>query len=160
MTRCARPGALCLLVLAALFPVHDSPAGESSSDVEFFTSPETEKLGLPFSDAVRVGSLLYASAIGNVPGTLSVVPGGIEAETKQTLENLRRVLERNGSSLDRVVKCTVMLTDMSEWSGMNAAYATFFAKPYPARTSFGVSGLSIGARVEIECIATVGARTR
>ena len=110
----------------------------------------------PFSSAVRVGNMLYLSGqIGTLPnGTL--IPGGIEAETRQTMENIRGVLERSGSSLDRVVKCTVMLADMREWGAMNTVYASFFPTHKPARSSLGVNGLALSARVEIECWATVG----
>jgi reactive intermediate/imine deaminase len=89
-------------------------------------------------------------------GASGLVAGGIKAETKQTLENIRAVLERNGSSLNEVVKCTVMLADMGEWGAMNEVYVTFFARDrMPARSAFGVSGLALNARVEIECLATV-----
>ena len=109
--------------------------------------------GLPFSEAVEVGSLLYlAGQIGSgADGRL--VTGGIAAETRQTLANMRTVLERHGSSLARIVKVTVMLADMSEWAAMNAEYVTFFGRNLPARSAFGCNGLALGARVEIECIA-------
>ena len=84
-----------------------------------------------------------------------MVPGGIAAETKQTMENIRRTLEENGSSLDKVVKCTIMLEDISEWQAMNEVYVTFFPNHKPARSAFGTNGLALGARVEIECLATV-----
>jgi reactive intermediate/imine deaminase len=85
-----------------------------------------------------------------------LVSGGIKAETKQTMENISRLLERNGSSLNQVVKCTVMLADISERDAMNEVYVTYFAKDrMPARSAFGVSGLVLGARVEIECWATL-----
>lgn len=130
--------------------------GKSSSSVEYLTSPERAALNLPFSDAVRVDNLLFLSGcLGVAPGASAVVPGGIKAETKQTLENMRSILERNGSSLDRVVKCTVMLADIGEWADMNSVYLTFFPGNRPARASFGVGGLALGARVEIDCIATV-----
>ena len=110
----------------------------------------------PFSDAVRVGDMLYLTGQLGTDGASGLVPGGIKAETKQTMENIRRVLEQNGSSLDQVVKCTVMLTDMSERSAMSEVYVTYFAKDrLPARSAFGVSGLALGARVEVECLATV-----
>lgn len=110
----------------------------------------------PFSDAVRVGHMLYLSGKLGTDGASGLVSGGIKAETKQTLENIRSVLERSGSSFDQVVKCTVMLADMSEWGAMNEVYVTYFAKDrMPARSAFGVSGLALGARVEIECLATV-----
>lgn len=113
----------------------------------------------PFSPAVRVGNLLFLSGqIGTRTenGQTALVPGGIEAETRQTLDNIREVLERSGSSMDRVVKCQVMMADMAEWPRMNAVYATYFPGPKPARSSWGASGLALGARVEIDCTATVG----
>lgn len=110
----------------------------------------------PFSDAVRVGHMLYLSGKLGTDGSSGLVSGGIKAETKQTMENIRRVLEQSGSSFDQVVKCTVMLADMSEWGAMNEVYVTYFAKDrLPARSAFGVSGLALGARVEIECLATI-----
>jgi 2-iminobutanoate/2-iminopropanoate deaminase len=113
---------------------------------------------LPFCEAVRVGDHLYLSGqLGAPPGDLThVVPGGIEAETRQALENVRAVLARQGLSIDRVFKCTVMLADMGEWAAMNRAYVAFFGTHRPARSSFGTSGLALGARVEIECIAWAG----
>ena len=113
--------------------------------------------GMPFSMAVRVGNLVYLSGqIGNVPGTRTVVSGGIREETRQTLGNIRTTLEAAGSALDRVVKCTVFLADISEFPAMNEVYATFFPADPPARSTVAGSGLAFGARVEIECIATVG----
>jgi 2-iminobutanoate/2-iminopropanoate deaminase len=113
---------------------------------------------LPFCEAVRVGDVLYLSGqIGSPPhDPMHLVPGGVEAETRQALENVRDVLERAGVGLDRVFKCTVMLTDMKEWEAMNRAYLAAFAGHKPARSSFGTSGLALGARVEIECVAWVG----
>lgn len=111
---------------------------------------------LPFSEAVRVGNMLYLSGKLGTDGSSGLVAGGIKAETKQTMENIGRVLERSGSSFDQVVKCTVMLADMSDWGAMNEVYVTFFAPDRrPARSALGVNGLALGARVEIECLATV-----
>jgi len=111
----------------------------------------------PFSPAVQVGNLLFlAGQIGtaaNAQGT--VVPGGIQAETRQTMQNIKEVLEKSGSSLDRVVKCTVFMADMREWDAMNEVYATYFPRNKPARSALGANGLALGARVEIECIAAV-----
>ena len=110
----------------------------------------------PFSDAVRVGHMLYLSGQLGTDGTSGLVSGGIKAETKQTMENIRSVLERNGSSLDQVVKCTVMLADMSDRAAMSEVYVTYFAKDrLPARSTFGVNGLALGARIEIECWAAI-----
>lgn len=110
---------------------------------------------LPFSPAVRVGNLLFLSGQIGTTANGGLIPGGIEAETRQTLENIRDVLQRTGSSMDRVVKCTVMLADMRDWATMNSIYVSFFPGQKPARSSFGATGLALGARVEIECIATV-----
>ena len=101
-----------------------------------------------------------ALSITGIPGAKipfePLVPGGIKAETRQALENIRTVLERHGSSLDRVIKCTAMLADMQEWAAMNEVYVTFFPKHLPARSAFGTTGLAFNARMELECIATVG----
>jgi 2-iminobutanoate/2-iminopropanoate deaminase len=112
---------------------------------------------LPFSAAVRVGPLLYLSGQIGMDTTGHLVPGGISAETRQTLENIRTVLEHNGSSLDRVVKCTAMLADIHDWDAMNQVYVTYFRHHLPARSAFAASGLVFGARIELECMATAGA---
>lgn len=125
--------------------------------IEFLTSPETEALALPFSDAVRVGDMLYLSGqIGNLPGEMEVVPGGIAEETRQTMENIKAILERNGSSLDRVVKCTAFLADIGEWQSMNEVYRSYFSENPPARSAFAASGLALGAGIELECMAVAG----
>ena len=110
----------------------------------------------PFSDVVRVGDTLYLAGKLGTDSTGKLAAGGIKEETRQTMENIRAVLEKNGSSLDHVVKCTVMLIDMKEWADMNSVYVTFFKKErMPARSAFGVSGLALNGRVEIECIAVL-----
>jgi reactive intermediate/imine deaminase len=115
--------------------------------------------GLPFSSAVRVGDVIYLSGqIGNRIGTRELVPGGIAAETKQTLENIGTILQAAGSSLDRVFKCTVFLADIADYAAMNEVYAGFFPRDPPARSTVAGSGLALGARVEIECMAMVGRR--
>ena len=111
---------------------------------------------LPFSEAVRVDDLLFLSGmLGNQPGTSTLVAGGIQAETRQTLENIKAVVLKHGSTMDRVLKCTVFLADMAEWGAMNEVYVTFFPVNKPARSALGASGLALGARVEIECIAHI-----
>jgi 2-iminobutanoate/2-iminopropanoate deaminase len=140
-----------MLVAASVFAA-DKP---KPTRVEYLNSERTQTR--PFSEAVRVGNTLYLSGvIGLAPKSDALAPGGIEGQTKQVLETIKSVLERNGSSLDRIVKCTVMLADMSERAKMNAVYVTFFEKHLPARSLLGVNGLTLGAQVEIECIATVG----
>jgi 2-iminobutanoate/2-iminopropanoate deaminase len=126
--------------------------------LKFIVSRATTDAGLPFSDAVQAGDVLYLSGqLGNEPGTMRLVPGGIAAETRQMMTNIARVLEQNGLSFDDVFKCTVMLGDMSEWRAFNEVYLEYF-KPgrLPARSAFGCNGLALGARVEMECWAWVG----
>lgn len=117
--------------------------------------PENAALGLPFCSAVRVGDMLYLSgALGNRPGSLTLVPGGIASETKQTMENIGAVLAHCGLGFSDIVKATVFLADMSEWSAFNQIYVGYFAEgQLPARSALGCSGLALGARLEIECIA-------
>jgi reactive intermediate/imine deaminase len=122
-------------------------------DVEYYPFPTATSL--PFSAAVRVGNMLYVSGQMGTDASLKIVPGGIEAETRQTLANMKAILERHGSSLDRVVKCMVMMADMSEWQAMNAVYVQHFQEHLPARSAFGAAALALGGRVEIECMATV-----
>jgi reactive intermediate/imine deaminase len=130
---------------------------EPLAGVRFDRSPETAAADLPFSDAVRAGGLLFVSGqLGVRPGERALVPGGIEAETAQALDNIRTILERNGSGLERVVKCTAFLADMEEWARMNAVYRRHFPSALPARSALGVAGLAYGARIELECIAAAG----
>ena len=150
--------ALIVALLCVALSVSAAPAGEKKAPrPEFFPSPAAAMRVLPFSEAVRVGEMLYlAGQIGTKPGTRDLAPGGIAGETRQSLENIKAVLERRGSSLDRVVKCTVFLADIGEWQAMNEVYITFFPKDPPARSALGASGLAYGARVEIECLAVAG----
>lgn len=119
--------------------------------------PPGRSSGLPLSPAVRVGNMLYLSGqIGIVPGTVQLADTGIAGQTRQTFENIKAVLSYAGSSLERVVKCTVYLVDMRDYAKMNDVYASYFPKDPPARSTVAGSGLALGARVEIECMATAG----
>ena len=123
---------------------------------EFLTSSDPARRDLPFSEAVRAGDLLFlAGQIALDPATGKVPAGGIKAEARQTLKQIQDVLTRHGASLADVVKCTVFLADIGEWATFNEVYREFFKPPYPARSALGASGLAIGARVEVECIAYV-----
>ena len=118
----------------------------------------TEPWPYPFSSAVRTGNLLFVSGqIGSKvqDGAPVLVPGGIEPEAHQALDNIKAIVERGGSSMNRVVKCTVMLADMKDWPKFNEIYATYFPGPKPARAAFGANGLALNAHVEVECIAQV-----
>jgi 2-iminobutanoate/2-iminopropanoate deaminase len=114
------------------------------------------KSGSPLSEVVRVGQMLYLSGQLGVDASGKLSAGGIKEETKQVMDNIRAVLERNNSGMDRVVKCTVMLLDIAERPAMSEVYVSYFPKDrLPARSTFGATGLALGARVEIECMATV-----
>ncbi len=144
--------AMWVLCVVFVFPIALA-AGETK--VEHYSSNPGMKL--PFSDAVRVGHMLYLSGkIGNIPGTRNLADGGIQGETRQALENIQASLEKYGSSLGEVVKCTVFLADINEWAAMNEVYVEFFPVDPPARSALGSSGLALNSRVEIECLATVG----
>lgn len=141
--------------LATLLAFLALPAGLAAQERQVIHTPD-EVAGLPFSTAVRVGNLLFLSGvIGNTPGTRQLADTGITGQTRQTLENIKRVLTGAGSALERAVKCTVFLADIRDYQAMNAVYATYFPKDPPARSTVAGSGLALGARVEIECIATV-----
>jgi 2-iminobutanoate/2-iminopropanoate deaminase len=145
-----------IAIAAATILAGTQPAvADDKPAVEFLNSGKVVPNTLPFSEAVRAGDTLYLSGqVGIKPGTMQLVPGGIREEARQTLENIKSSLEANGYSMRNIVKCTVMLADIGEWATFNEVYKTFFATPYPARSAFGASGLALGARVEVECIAS------
>jgi reactive intermediate/imine deaminase len=153
----ARPARrVAVAISAALAALGCATAPHAAAKPELLTSPAHERLGLPFSEAARVGDLIFVSGqIGNLPGTLDLAAGGVQAEARQALANVASILERNGSSLDRVAKCTVFLRDMADWPALNEVWVA--ALPHkPARSALGANGLAKGARVEIECIAAAG----
>jgi len=120
-------------------------------------TPPGALAGLPFSAATRVGNVLYLSGqIGVLPGTRQLADTGVAGQTRQVFENMKAVLTYAGSSLERVFKCTVFLSHIADYAKMNEVYATYFPKDPPARSTVAGSGLALGARVEIECSATVG----
>ncbi len=158
---------LMIIICLCLFTVVGNAQGNKQSTSKAKTSQSKSDKSpqyvkpkgnrqFPLSDAVRVGDMLYLSGQLGTDENSQVVAGGIKAETKQIMEKIQRLLEDNGSSLDHVVKCTVMLADISEWGMMNEVYITYFKPEHlPARSAFGVNGLVRGARVEVECMAVV-----
>jgi reactive intermediate/imine deaminase len=123
--------------------------------VQHLSSPAFAQMGLPFSEMVRVGDMLHLSGqMGTLPGQVKLVQGGVAAEARQALANIRDALEHQGYSLRHVVKCTVMLADVEDWPAFNAIYREFFPPPFPARSAFGATGLALGGRVEIEVLAS------
>ncbi|MBP9924473.1 MAG: RidA family protein [Cyclobacteriaceae bacterium] len=141
---------LQLFFLIALF-ISCSPEKETHQ-ATYLQTEDFAKRGLPFSEAVQYGDVLYLSGqIGDLNNEL--IPGGVGPETNQAMKNIQSVLERNGSSMDNIIKCTCMLVDINDWAAMSAEYVKFFPNHKPARSAFATTGLALGARVEIECLA-------
>ncbi|MBX2827709.1 MAG: RidA family protein [Flavobacteriaceae bacterium] len=131
---------------------HTSIASEDTAPV-FHASHEPKKQQAPFSDVVQVGNTYYlAGQIGMDHTTRELVDGGIEAETRQTLENIKAVLEHHGLQMTDVVKAMVVLDDISDFSAFNAIYTQYFPQK-PARTTFAAEALARGAKIEIEVVA-------
>lgn len=144
-----------IAMASGLFAAGSAAAAPAS--VEFLNSEKVLARNVPFSEAVRVGDLVFLSGqLGITPGTMKLVEGGIKEEARQTMQNIKTTLETHGYSMKNLVKCTVFLADMSEWGTFNEVYRTFFDGKFPARSAMGVNGLALGARVEVECIAAVG----
>lgn len=151
LTGSAALGAATLSLPAAAAP------GKSAAQKKIITRPgqplTAESL---FSPATQLGNLLFLSGAGaQDPSTHKVVPGPIGNQVKQSLENLKTVLEAAGSSIDKVLKCTVFLADIADFQAMNEAYHSYFSSNPPARTTVAVKDLPGGSPVEIECIAYV-----
>jgi reactive intermediate/imine deaminase len=149
------------LVLAALALALITPAAEGQAG-------QVEKVviggrpGAMLSPIVKVGNIIYLSGqLGTVPrdsagGGGGMAPGGVGPETTAAMENIKRLLTQAGSSMDRIIKCTVLLADISDFQAMNASYRPYFPTNAPARSTVAVAGLVNNARVEIECMALAG----
>ena len=145
-----------LLALSFIaFSCEDDDDSHEQTTLSHYQSENTKNLGLPFSDAVIVGDIIYLSGqVGNLPGSLELAPGGLIPETKQIFQNIEAVLKANGSSFDDVIKVTVMMDNIDEWGEFNKEYVKIFdGDKKPARSAFGSTGLALGAKLEVECIA-------
>lgn len=137
-----------------LFTVFVLGCQQKSDAPIFYKSHESLRQDAPFSDVVESNGLLFLSGqLGMDHNTRLLVEGGIEAETKQCIENIKAVLEHHQSSLDKVVKCTVILKDINDFAAFNKIYTTYFPNK-PARTTFAAAGLAANASIEIEVIAS------
>ncbi|HUG39311.1 MAG TPA: RidA family protein [Longimicrobiales bacterium] len=151
-----RTSLLGLVLLTVAAPPGPAAAQGGDGPALEFLNPDGARGNRPFSEAVRVGDILYLSGkIGTVPGR-GLAEGGVQAETRAALDAIKAALERYGSSMERVFKCLVILTDMADFGAMNEVYTSYFPGDKPARSAFAASGLAAGARVEIECVAAVG----
>ncbi|TDG11803.1 RidA family protein [Seongchinamella unica] len=139
-------GYLCALMLIA--------STTSGADPVIF--PSAKYPDYPFSEAVAYGGVLYMSGDLGTDAGGKLVEGGIEPESKQTMENIKTTLKRHELDMNDIIKCTVFLADIAEWPVFNEIYASYFeGGRYPARSAFAASGLALGARVELECIAAL-----
>ena len=142
------------LLLSLAVPL--GAAEKTAAGPQYFPMPPTGDGPLPFSEAVQKGDTLYVSGqVGNLPGTMTLAAGGMNSEGRQALDNLKAVLERHGTSLENVVKCTVFLADINDWPAFNVIYREYFKTNLPARSALAANGLALGARVEVDCIAVV-----
>ena len=108
----------------------------------------------PYSQAIIANGFVFVSGqVGFLPGTKTFIEGGVPAQTRQMIENIKAILEAAGSSLDNVVKSTVFLTDINDFAAMNEVYATFFTSNHPARSTVQVAALPLGALIEMEVVA-------
>jgi reactive intermediate/imine deaminase len=130
----------------------ESPGDAGAPPLEAIR-PEGMAVVPVYSPVIRSGGFLFLSgAVGTVPGG-GLVEGGVEAETRQALANVATLLGAAGAEVADLVRCTVYLADVADYQVMNAVYGAFVADPPPARTTVGVAGLPLGARVEVECVA-------
>lgn len=143
-----------LVIAAARMLAPSSPYGttpalaqQQQQDIAFIGN------GRFLSNVVKVGNTLYLSGQLGTSGERGITP-----ETRAAMERIKTLLEQNGATMDDVVKCTVFLADFAEWGAMNEVYTTYFTKHRPARSAVAVSGMASNARVEVECIAVIGAR--
>lgn len=142
-----------ICTLTALLGLSASFAN-ADGHVAYLNSGSVVPTNLPFSELVVAGDTLYLSGqIGNVPGTLDLAEGGITGQSRQVMDNIKTSLEAHGYGLENLVKCTVMLDEISEWGDFNTVYVDYFAEGrFPARAAFGADGLALGAAVEVDCI--------
>lgn len=149
MNKTKLTGLWALAALAAVTAAH-------AAGPEYFARPSNGGPPLPFSESVQVGDLLFLSGtLGVASGTTNVVPGGIGPEARRAMDNIKATVERHGSSMDQLVKCTVFLADIKEWPAFNEVYREYFKSHFPARSAFATNGLAFNGRVEVECIAYV-----
>lgn len=157
---------ICLIAMsvglsACAFNIHADIDGLNSDQPVFHPFMVGDEAPFTFSEAVEVGNLIFVSGmIGNMPGALDpesgapeIAPGGVGPETLQALENIEAILVKVGADRHDIVKCTVFMADMAEWSAMNEVFRDYFVEDFPAKSAFGVTALAFNARLEIECIA-------
>jgi len=147
------------LIALTFVSVEIMGASAPPSGAEYFPVADLPgAMNLPFSEAVRVGDMLYVSGTVGLDKSGKLVSGGMAAEAKQAMDNIAATLKRHGSSFDNAVQCAVALADIKDWPAFNEVYRHYFTTHFPARMAFATGGLAFDARVEVQCNATVSAR--
>jgi reactive intermediate/imine deaminase len=146
------------IATAAMMVANSAYSAPTRPPVEHFTKPPLNGQPLPFSDAVRVDDIIYLSGQIGI-GSDGKLPDGIDAQTKQAMDNVGAVLKRAGVGYDRIFHCTAFLSDMKNWPAFNKVYVGYFPDgQMPARSAIGANGLALGALLEIECQAYAGTK--
>ena len=142
-----------ILWITAVFFGFEPLVGQENTEIIFHKPENPARATAPFSEAVQAGNLFFlAGQIGMDRTVGKLAEGGIQGETEQTIKNIQGVLEFHGLSLDNVVKCTVILSDIKDFKAFNEVYIKYFTKK-PARTTYAAAGLAVGAKIEIDVIA-------
>jgi len=124
-------------------------------DFQHYVSDVAKTQGYPFSEAVRVGNVVYLSGVIGDDGNGNLVEGGLVPEAHQAFKLIEATLEKFNLGFNDVFKCLVMIDDISQWGLFNTVYTQYFDKPYPARSAFGADGLALNASFEMECMAYI-----
>ena len=138
-----------------LFLVLTLMTSPAQASPEFIQLDPVRSKTQPFSDAVVIGDLMILSGQIGTDASDQLVKGGLVAETRQIFSNMQAVLTTRNLNLTHIVKCTVMMDDISQWGAFNQVYVSYFNGPKPARSAFGANGLALGAQLELECWARV-----
>lgn len=142
-----------IIWITAVFFGFEPLVGQEKTEIIFHKPENPARATAPFSEAVQAGNLFFlAGQIGMDRTVGKLAEGGIQGETEQTIKNIQGVLEFHGLSLDNVVKCTVILSDIKDFKAFNEVYIKYFTKK-PARTTYAAAGLAVGAKIEIDVIA-------
>ncbi|WP_313790928.1 Rid family detoxifying hydrolase [Allomuricauda sp. SCSIO 65647] len=146
-------GLQTILVVFMVVAIQQNIFSQKRTEIIFHKSPDPERQKAPFSEAVQAGNLFFlAGQIGMDRAVGKLAEGGIQGETEQAIKNIQGVLARHGLTLDNVVKCTVILSDINDFRAFNEIYVKYFTKK-PARTTYAAAGLAVGAKIEIDVTA-------
>jgi 2-iminobutanoate/2-iminopropanoate deaminase len=141
------------ILLIVFLLIHEKSYAQSKSEIIFHKPENPARASAPFSEAVQVGNLFFlAGQIGMDRAAGKLADGGVQGETEQAIKNIQGVLKFHGLSLDNVVKCTIILSDIDDFKAFNEVYVKYFTKK-PARTTYAAAGLAVGAKIEIDVIA-------